>query len=523
MQKETQKIKRVLSAVFKRLDKDISSLKPHYRLGLVFSENILRICILKGFWRNFKAIDISEYAIDSGQVTDWTSKIDAATQILVSYLKERKLQKIPINIGLVGDEIAFRRLYLPSMPTRELSSAVLFEGEKLFPFSLERSVIDFRQVQNHNFDARERIGINLTAAKRQLIETIYDRFGAAGLRIGKIDFLPSLIAEQVSRIFIPEPDRCHLYLCLNDSDSMAVFVRGGTLEFFQQFMTRPVADDEDKNRIANFDALVAELSSFIDLYNGQGWGNQVDKILILGQYTADKRHADSITENLGLPCGNAVDLESTGSPDTINDRRKFLINPETFATAMANPARIRLAPARVRRLQEKRKLAFRLAYALVISLIIAGVMHVQLSRRAASAENELQTKNSVLQRIERSPGYLAYLNVRGKMGKYRAHIDSSERKIDSRFHVLLKELSRTLPDHIRLVNMNLENDKGSFTLSIDGQVGLFDYSPEIILADYVERLNASPFFDRVTVSSHRKKIEDNKSELTFQLIMDARV
>jgi hypothetical protein len=89
--------------------------------------------------------------------------------------------------------------------------------------------------------------------------------------------------------------------------------------------------------------------------------------------------------------------------------------------------------------------------------------------------------------------------------------------------VVLKEVSLSLPEYITLTAINLEEAGSGHELILEGYVRIREFSPEIVLAEYVETLNALPFFSGVTVSHHQKRPDRDKDDLTFQLKMDARV
>ena len=95
--------------------------------------------------------------------------------------------------------------------------------------------------------------------------------------------------------------------------------------------------------------------------------------------------------------------------------------------------------------------------------------------------------------------------------------------IDSRFQALLKEISLVTPSSLTLSALDIRSEEGRRVAQLDGRIRLSDFSPEIVLARYVEALANSPFFDSVTVISHQKQRDGESSVLNFQLMMSVRI
>ena len=158
-----------------------------------------------------------------------------------------------------------------------------------------------------------------------------------------------------------------------------------------------------------------------------------------------------------------------------------------------------------------------------MAILTVGVTHLELSQMERHKRFELESKRSIVRSFENSPGYRGYVNLIGKLDRGQAYLNKVQSRYDSRFHVLMKELSLLVPDHVNLTAVDLEKEDSVYVMSIDGHVRLTGFSPEIVLAEYVEMLDSSPFFKNVTVSGHSKKRDQGRFDLTFQLIMDAGV
>lgn len=502
--------------------RELSSLRLGSQFGLVISENSIRLCLIRRRLHRSRIADIATFALNPDNAGNWAARIESAACILSAYLSEHKMKKVPINIGLLGEDIAFRRIYLPPMPRRELDAAVKWEGEKLFPFDFSQCSVDYRVAGGQRSGDTERIGINMVAAKSDLIEIAYDRFRAAGLKVGQIGYLPvfmaSLLAQSDGR-----RNRQELIVYLNEEQSMAVFVRDGVLEFFQQFVTRPHVPIGGDATPVNLESLAAELGSFIDLYNGQGFGNTVHTVYMSGKFGVDDDTISFIRETTGLPCRPITDYDSLRVSFDHPGQHHISEYIDVIVTGLADPRVHPLAPEAVRKIEERKLMLVRTGVVAGLALLTAGSMQVQFHYQEAQKKLDLGMKKAVARAYEQSSGYQGYINLMGKLNRSRAIISRDRNHLESHFHLLLKELSLLLPDHVNLTSVDLDREEGKYILRLNGHVRLKGFSPEIILAGYVESLGESPFFDNVSVYNHNKKREQDRFNLTFQLKMDARV
>jgi len=501
----------------------LDQLRLGHQLGVVFYRSSLRLCLVRRWLHQARVIDVTTVPMDSGAVESWPGKIGAAAAIITGYLHERGLKHVPVNIGLMSDDIAIRRLSLPAMSRKELSAAVRWEGRKLFPFDLDQCLIEYQAVEARGDNRPNQIAINITAARREVIEAIYDRFHSAGLRLGQVNFLPAMMAANLPPLTKEKDEERRLILFLDDDQSLAIFTHHDVIEFFQQFVTNPLPSPDGGDEVTNVEAVTAELSTFFDLYNGQGFGRAVDRIILCGRYAGNDALTIAIEENTGLPCRQILDHESLPAAVRTIDPGKTVGMADVVSVGLAPTNRHALVPDVVRNADERRDVLVRVGAAALLALLIVGNLHIQELWRARSLESELALKRATAAAIENSPGYRGYLNLVGKLDRSRAYLAQWQEPHESHYHLMLKELSRTLPDDITLRSINLAVEDSGYVVNLEGSVRLSGFAPEIVLAQYVETLNASPFFDNVTVGHYIKKREVDRFDLSFQLKMGARV
>jgi Tfp pilus assembly PilM family ATPase len=505
----------------RRIGRVLSSLRTGRQLGLVITDKSVRICLVKQVLHRRRIVDMSTLQFDPQNTASWPRRIDAAIAAIKDYFGERKLSRIPVNVSLVGDDIAFRRMYLPRMPRKELAAAILWEGQKLFPFDFGQCFLHHEIADAGDQSKYEQIGVNLVAVKRDVIEILYDKMRVAGFPVGHVDFLPAVVTQAFPLSESKNDGTCRLLLLLDDDQSLAIFVRRGRLEFFQQFVTSVVPDGG--GRMMNTAAMAAELTTFLDLFNGQQFGNAVDEIVMAGKYAADPDVADVFTGNTGLPCRRLSEcpvLRSSLHP-VKGTRGEAML--DVVATALADISRHPLIPDTARQKIERKKTILRLATATVFALVIIGNFHAQSLLLNHRLRMELDSARSASQTYENSPAYQAYLSLMSELSRRQTIRAHSQSRQSSHFHLLMKELSRTIPRDISLTSVEYSDEKSQGVLRLEGIVSLSGFSPEIVLAQYIEALNKSPFFENVTVKRHLKKNDNGRFDLSFMLEMGARV
>ena len=504
-------------------ERTMLSLRPGYRLGVAISERSMRLCLVKKRLHRFHVVSI-ETAPQAFEHTDsWPGRLDFAAGFAARYLHDRKLSGIPVNIGLLGEDIAFRRLYLPRIPAKELAAAILWEGKKLFPFDLGRSIVDYCVVEHSERNGVERLGINIIAGQSDLIDAIYEKFGTAGVVVGQIGYLPGFIAQSMRFTTAPRRDACQVIICLDEVAGSAIFVHKGALEFVQRFASPLPALTGPETVLAYGESIASELVSFFDLYNGQNPENAVSSVLLCGKNAASRDLSAQLTAATGLPCHRLVEDGSFLSALNGIDSDEIQRYLDAIMTALAAPGHRPLLPFRLKTREQKRRLRLQLGMALAFALItIAGMQWTAMSKTSV-LQRELDAQKTAAHTLEQSAAYQSYISLADKLKRDRIYISRMSGTAATHLHVLLKELSLILPDNVNLTAIKVEDAEGRYLMTVDGHVRLSDFSPEIVLAQYIEALEKSPFFDLVTVANHHKQRIQDDFDLTFELKLEVRI
>ncbi len=506
---------------FGRIIRGLSSLRLGRQLGVVITEKSVRLCLVKQVLFQRRVVDTARYPLDPQNTATWPRRVDAAITAVRGYLGDRNIRRVAVNVSLVGEDIAFRRMYLPRMSKKELASAILWEGQKLFPFDFDECLVYHDTAEIRTQGEYEQIGVNMVAVKREIVEDLYVRMASAGLAIGHVDFLPAVVAKAIAASGAAHDVAQRLVLVLDDDQSLAIFVHNDRLEFFQQFVTNPIPDEV--GRMMNAAAMASELTTFLDLFNGQQFGNGVDEIILAGTYADDPDTAGAFADNTGLPCRRLSETEGLPSPLRSFDGAGAEAMLDAIATGLADIGQHPLIPDTARRKIEHKKTTLRLAAAAMLILLIIGNFHVLSLLMNQRLHRDLESARKATQTYENSAAYHAYLSFLADITRRQTLQAQKQSRPSSHLNLLLKELSRTIPDNISLTTMEFSGRKTAPSLHLEGTVSLSGFSPEIVLAQYVETLGKSPFFDSITVERHAKKQKNDRFDLSFVLKMGARI
>jgi hypothetical protein len=259
------------------------------------------------------------------------------------------------------------------------------------------------------------------------------------------------------------------------------------------------------------------------LYYAQIRGNSLDSIILCGRLASSPDAAAYIEDQTTIPCSTAENLPALRKIIEGSDSAQVIEMLDAVVTALAPVDYLPLAPTAVRRRAERQAMLTPALFSLTAALAVVIVASIGQYYHAVILESSLSARQAEAASIETSPGYQGYVRLTERLNRGREMLNDVHSEHHAQCHAILKELSLILPDPLGLTAVDVELENGRYMLYLDGSVKLADFSPEIILAQYVAALEKSPFFHNVSVVSHQKQREGDNFNLSFQLKMDARV
>jgi hypothetical protein len=221
-------------------------------------------------------------------------------------------------------------------------------------------------------------------------------------------------------------------------------------------------------------------------------------------------------EFVPFPLDAARLLKGTGS----DEKRLAWACLPTLAAATTRYRLCNLLPREIRQAQSCRTVGRygRLVLALVAITLLTSWAHQRLSIDSSYRSTEA-IENQVA-RASQSEAYLKHRALMQQIAFDRAYIKKTEAP-PGNFHYILKELSILTPTEVKLYR--LEYAPGLLedlqNLVLHGKVSASNVPPEMILAQYVERLKASGLYHNVALVRHVKRKVRNAFVIDFQIEM----
>jgi hypothetical protein len=139
-----------------------------------------------------------------------------------------------------------------------------------------------------------------------------------------------------------------------------------------------------------------------------------------------------------------------------------------------------------------------------------------LNQAVAIKQGELVSLNSQANDFVNSEAFKSYNLLKSQIIIDKTYLNSAV-ELPTFLSLNLKELSLLTPQEVRLLHMEFRPNDLDANLVLEGNVFSNDIPPEVILAEFIENLAASPFYSDVTVSRHIKKEAKQGFEIAFSI------
>lgn len=470
-------------------------------------------------------------------------------------------------LGIVqGPSTALLRLTLPRMPAKELRQAVRWEAQKALAFPLDNAILAHHIVgEVVDRDGVRKLAVLLAAVEGQHAAEAVGILRAAGLDPAGLTVVPAALGSLVQRgPALVERGQVWALLDIGAEASHLIFFRGAELQLAREIGTAGRAITEAmttammiEGRRVQLDAGQAERLKREHGIPSPGEAGRQAEGIPLGQLGAMIRPAlERLTVEIqrsfayhqervgGSPASRVI---LSGGTARLRNLVPFLAERLGIGVEILNPfARLDLADhltreglpevaprlavaaglaldrgrtldllppqVRVARRAARARLAIRAAAAaaaLVVAgtygaawLARAGTERALAARRASLAG--LQPALEALQRLEAERGALA-----PQLRAYDALLGGG-----TLWHGVLKELSNLTP---RAVTLNELAATAEGRLKLKGIVFTNGAAAEMILADYLGKLDASPFFSGVDLIGTREREDFDARALDFEV------
>ncbi len=421
-----------------------------------------------------------------------------------------------IELVVSSRETAFRCFLMPQLKKRELASAISYEARKQVPFPPDDCIVDYQRTFRIVDQDRSRYKIALHATTTKLIKEQIEPFRQKGLQVTGIAIADDALGHLLAASTGFDADTVYTVLTIEENSCKIAYYRGAALEFVHRGAVGSVhlGDEPDIAQINYFaERLTGELSTSQDFYSGQYGRVLPNRILVVGNITKEKELLEHISEK------SSFEFVPFPLPENLNDKSEVIYSCLPVVSAAITRYQLcNLLPKQLRidRINHRIDRFGRLGLALLGTVLMVNWAAMRLSLRTdLTAAETLEHQVKV---TEQSDAYRSHLAIMQQITFDRAYMNMAE-KPAGYLNYSLKELSLLTPEKVQLYRYEyapnlLENNRN---LILYGKVSSSDVPPEIILAQYIEKLKASPFYHDVLLKRHSKRKYRDEFIIDFQI------
>lgn len=440
------------------------------------------------------------------------------------YVREFGGRQPTVAVTVAGQETALRLITLPNLRSSELTSALTFETRRQIPFPVDDCWISHRIVEQIQQGGERQVRAAVYVATKAAVEQQLAPFKDLGIRVDYVYHTQDVVGRLLSKLSDFSPAHNYVMIDIHRRRTEIAYYRGSELQFFHvsSLGSSFLANRSDDVVFEYFaESLATELQNSMDYYGGQYSSQNTQEVFIYG----DLAYTDELIKLLTNRLGFGFRRFPTERLNLNRDRSASFESdlPVCLPAVAAATNQVRIAdllplPLKIRR-QQRTTDKIGIA-ALVLVAFIAVGQWLLLTAGIAGDRHTLKDLELQVTDFKSSKLFATYSQVKTRIGANQAYLaDTKDTK--SYLGLSLKEITHLIPDGVRLTNLDFTTDAPDRNCTLSGLISSGDTSPEIVLAELVENLAASPFFDSVQVARYVKRQQSDKFVLDFNLSMKA--
>lgn len=488
-------------------------------LSFSFDDTSIQMAAVSHLGRKKKILDIRKVYIPS-ELKEAPGQSVFIAKAIDDFMSEFGCRGAKVSLTVSGKDTAFRSFLTPVLKSKELASAIQFEAKKQIPFPLEDCIYDFRRASKVVGSGQERYKIALQAATKRMVEQHLEPFRQRTIAVSKVYHTQDVIGYLLTYLPDFKEERSYAFINIDRNHSEISFYRGSSLEFFHISTTGSSLLGKQSDR-ARFDSLAqnlaAEIQTSLDYYTGQYSRSFIDKIYVYGDLTYSSELLELLNGHTGFVFERfPIEVLDCAPKGKCKFAEVLPVCLSALASAACDVHLANLLPVEDRLRQVKKKVHAWAQVFLILLLIPLAAGWAMMKAEKNIAENSLTSLTKQVNSFKSSNAYHTYNVLKRQIAHNRAYIDKIK-EFPSYLSLNLKELSLLTPKPVRLFRLAYQEENPEKNLSLQGIVTSKEIPPEIMLAEYIETLNASPFFENVKLTKHVKRMVADSFEIEFQI------
>ncbi len=493
-------------------------------ISLIIDPDSIQMATVQKFGFVSRLLDVTKIYIPAS-IKDEEVGQNYITNKINEYVKNHGRPFTRYILGAGGQETIFRMLNLPAMPKRELHKAILWEGNKRIPFDLNHACFGYHTTAKISNEGNKTIAVSLIAVSRKEIDRILKLVAPLNIRVDTIYLNQEAIGHLLPNIAGFSDEKTYALVDIGKNSTEISYYRGIHLEFSHtsSIGTESLSGGADLGKTYELftEKLQSEIQNSLDFYAGQFSRNFSDKLFIYGDFSYSDDLIAKLSDNLGLEF-KCFPMDSWKISTKITKELLDTIPPvlSSVALALTDYGLIDFLPPAIKEERANSRF-YRFASPALIVLIAVLIGHWTSLKYENGIENfKLDKAQNQIEHFKNSKSFQLYNQIKQQITMDEAYLDKLKSN-PTFLHLNLKELSRITPEQIKLDMYDFKATPQKPELFLSGKTMSNDPPPEIILAEFIARLENSPFFENIEIKKYSKQFKGDQFILDFQIEMSA--
>ncbi|UCG62052.1 MAG: pilus assembly protein PilM [Candidatus Zixiibacteriota bacterium] len=497
--------------------------KTTHQLGTAISfcieNHSMQMAAVRHWGKSKRLLDIKKEYFPKDS-TGQKSRNEIILREITDFIADNSGYATTVSLAVSGPETTFRTFLMPKLRRGELETAVSFEVKKQIPFPFEDCTYDYRPIYRISREGSESYKVALQAATKRFIREQLEPFEFQDLNVSNIYHSQDVIGEFLKHLAGFTEGKSYTLLNIGLKSTEISFYKGATLEFSHAtaVSSAMLGTFPEQTRYEYFAETIAnEIQTSLDYYAGQYSASLQEKIYVYGDLASSEELLQLLNTKSGIELEPLPVSTLCGLGTRDNDQIDIIpVCLPALAAASCHVSLANLLPADQKRSRAQGKTGIYARVAVVLIVLALGLSWLTLRNRTNIAEKKLLELNRQVVEFRNSEAFHTYNLVKRQIALDQSYLDQIKQS-PSYLALNLKELTRLTPDPITLLYLDYTPDPVEKNIYLHGIVESKEIPPEIILAEYVEVLSDSPFYEDVSIVRHVKKAIKNKFQIDFQI------
>jgi len=499
----------------------------HIRFGrtiaISFNENSIQMATAVNLWHRSRLVNVTKIYIPGSYNTEEQHRNFTVLEIN-KYIKQYGTRLTRYVLGVGSPDSAFRTIPMPEMPRKELAQAIRWEADKRVPFGLDNAYFGYHLTNTETTATGESILVSLIAVSKSEVDTLMQVLNSTDIRVNAVYHELEAVGRLLPYIKNYDPAKTYALINIKRDRSEISYYRGRRLEFMHisSVGSSALADISGDNKYEAFTKLlVNEIQTSLDYYVGQFSNTSTDSVFVYG----DLSYSDDLISNLSQQFG--IDFlrfpvdnldESKICREEYHDQ--IPVSLSSVALAMIDYDMIDFLPPSIKERYTSTQYIRKAVPAFVFFAVLLLSAWTMMRFRNDIMYGWLSALQAQISLYESSQPVIMYNQIKRQMAIDKEILKTLDKE-PTNLHLNLKELSRITPKQVKLNLYDLDKKVNNKNLILAGSVISNDPPPEVVLAEFIVRLQNSPFYRNVNLDKHTKTYSNNKFVIEFQIGMDA--